>query len=208
MVITLENGREVTLRSIYGYIGGLSQGMAYRDPTPQEEVEFTRIQAMIDKAPNDLYIIDTLPQPTVDAIFQLVDRYRPDVVIIDQLTLLTVPGSKNADWQTKTEISRSIKNFCQNRKIPVFALTQASRAADNEAGGLAKATQIGYTDAYLQDADTLFSLGKDPTKIGQRYLQITEGRRCEERPTLDMFWDLNNSLIQENREVLLEVGGL
>lgn len=207
MIITLENGREVTLRSLYGYIGGLSQGLAFREPTADEQIELNKVQGLIDKAPNDLYIIDTLPSPTVEAVIQLIDRYKPDIVVIDQLTLLSSTEGK-ADWEKKMSISRSLKSFAQNRKIPIFALTQAARAADNEAGGIATSTQVAYTDAYLQDADILLGLGRDPTGMSQRYLKVIEARRCEERPTLDMRWDLNTSDIHEVREVLLEVEGL
>jgi KaiC/GvpD/RAD55 family RecA-like ATPase len=207
LIITLENGRDVTLRSIYAYIGGMSQGIAFREPLPAEEAALTRVQAMIDKAPNDMYIIDTLPTPTADSIFQLVDRYKPDIIIIDQLTLLSAVEGK-ADWEKKMAISRALKNFAQNRKIPIFALTQAARAADGQAGGIATSSQVAYTDSYLQDADNLLGLGKDPDAIAQRYLKLIESRRCDGRPTLDMQWDLNASTIVENREVLLEISGI
>lgn len=88
---------------------------------------------------------------TVAWIQSKAEKYKPDVIFIDGMYLLSDPsGSKVQDWQRVTNISRAIRGMVLSLKIPAICTMQANRkAAQHSSGNL---DEIAYADAVGQDA--------------------------------------------------------
>lgn len=91
---------------------------------------------------------------TVPWIQSKVEKYKPDLVFIDGMYLLSdVNGGKKgqtADWLRVTNISRAVRGMILHTKIPVIATMQANRGAAKHADG--NLDEIAYADAVAQDA--------------------------------------------------------
>jgi replicative DNA helicase len=89
---------------------------------------------------------------TVAWLQSKVEHYKPDIVFIDGMYLLSdsTGNKKTADWQRVTNISRAIRNMILHTRIPVVATMQANRGAAKHAEG--NLDEIAYADAVGQDA--------------------------------------------------------
>lgn len=69
---------------------------------------------------------------TPDVLRSKIERYKPDLVITDYLTLMA-DGSGQADtWETYLRISKRLKNFAVRYNIPVIAILQGTITNDAE----------------------------------------------------------------------------
>ena len=91
---------------------------------------------------------------TVPWIQSKVEKYKPDIVFIDGMYLLsdTTNGKKGptADWLRVTNISRAVRSMILHTRTPVIATMQANRGAAKHADG--NLDEIAYADAVAQDA--------------------------------------------------------
>ena len=79
-----------------------------------------------------------------------------EILCIDGVYFMSYSGKSSSDWQELTEVSRTLKQIANKRKIAVIGVIQANRSAEN-ATGLGSAAG---TDAFTQDSDLL--LGVNP----------------------------------------------
>ena len=80
-----------------------------------------------------------------------VEKYKPDIVFIDGMYLLSIgSGKKVANWEKVTEISRGIREMILATDTPAVCTMQANRGAAKNAS--ANLDEIAYADAVAQDA--------------------------------------------------------
>lgn len=89
---------------------------------------------------------------TVDWLQAKVDKYKPDIVFIDGLYLLSdSKGGKNQKDNFRVQnISRDIRQMILSTETPVVATIQATRAAAGHKN--ANLDEIAFSDAIAQDA--------------------------------------------------------
>lgn len=89
---------------------------------------------------------------TVEWLHAKVDKYKPDVVLIDGMYLLSDnKGGKNQKDNFRVQnISRDIRQMILETEIPVVATIQATRAAAGHKN--ANLDEIAFSDAIAQDA--------------------------------------------------------
>lgn len=85
-----------------------------------------------------------------------------DLIIVDYLQLMMLPGGKNRDSmvQQVTEISRSLKNLARELDVPVIALSQLSRAVEQR-GGLPRLSDLRDSGSIEQDADIVMFIHRE-----------------------------------------------
>ncbi len=64
----------------------------------------------------------------LDLIEVAIDRYRPDVVIVDALYLIRPDYPRGALWEQVKNVSDNLKRISVYYKIPVFTSTQFNRS--------------------------------------------------------------------------------
>jgi hypothetical protein len=91
---------------------------------------------------------------TVPWIQSKIEKYKPDLVFIDGMYLLSdvTNGKKGptADWLRVTNISRAVRSMILHTHTPVVATMQANRGAAKHSDG--NLDEIAYADAVAQDA--------------------------------------------------------
>jgi replicative DNA helicase len=104
------------------------------------------------------------------------------MLIIDYLQLMeSRHGNKNSDnrVQEVAEISRGLKGIARELNIPVLALSQLSRAAENVKPAIPKLSHLRESGSIEQDADVVMFIyrkaadgnyRKDEIPLDERYL--------------------------------------
>jgi hypothetical protein len=116
--------------------------------TPQEKPE-NRRPLLISE--------DRAGAMTLSGLQAKIDQYKPDVVFIDGAYFLVDEITKESGTPLAlTNISRGIKKLALNSDIPVIVTTQ-SLASKMGRNGLS-ANSLGYTSAWVQDADLVVGM--------------------------------------------------
>lgn len=87
---------------------------------------------------------------TVSWLDSKIDKYKPDIMFIDGLYLLSDTKKSSSDHVRVMNISRDVRSMILHRGVPVIASMQANRKA--AAHGDANLDEIAYSDALAQDA--------------------------------------------------------
>ena len=122
-----------------GSIGPLSEANIYIDDTPG--ISITEIRAKCRKLKLEKNI---------------------GLIVIDYLQLIQGTGKRNASREQEiSEISRSLKILAKELDVPVIALSQLSRAAEQRADHRPMLSDLRESGAIEQDADIVMFLYRD-----------------------------------------------
>lgn len=111
-------------------------------------------------------------RPTVGDLTTFVDNFKPDVLIIDQLSLMRDSTSGVRDERIKfLNIMRDLRTLSADKRIPIIILSQANReATEKEDDGTYKLPEIHHlaeSDAVAQYATRAISLAGSPSSDGK-----------------------------------------
>ena len=84
-----------------------------------------------------------------------------DLVVIDYLQLMQVPGSKENRNAEISEISRSLKAMAKELNVPVIALSQLNRAVDSRTEKRPNMSDLRDSGSLEQDADIVIFIFRE-----------------------------------------------
>lgn len=137
---------------------------------------------------NSNLIIDDTPGISVSEMRSKCRKYKMehgiDLIIIDYLQLMSASvGSKSDSRQQEiSEISRALKGLARELNVPVIALSQLSRAAEQRTDHKPMLSDLRESGAIEQDADVVmfiyreFYYTKEPEKENQADIIIAKQR--------------------------------
>ena len=144
-----------------------------------------------------IYIDDT-PGITVSEIRAKCRKLKLEkdigLVVIDYLQLIQWSGKKNASREQEiSEISRSLKILAKELDIPVVALSQLSRAAEQRADHRPMLSDLRESGAIEQDADIVMFLYRDdyynPDTEKKNIAEIILAKhRAGSTGTIELLW--------------------
>ena len=144
-----------------------------------------------------IYIDDT-PGITVSEIRAKCRKLKLEkdigLVVIDYLQLIQGSGKKNASREQEiSEISRSLKILATELDIPVVALSQLSRAAEQRADHRPMLSDLRESGAIEQDADIVMFLYRDdyynPDTEKKNIAEIILAKhRAGSTGTIELLW--------------------
>ena len=123
-------------------------------------------------------VIDDDTALTPERASRRIRQVRPDVVIVDYLGLMRTEHNEGTRNDVVSELSRSLKQLARRYKIPVIALSQLSRSAENKPRPELK--DLRDSGSLEQDADVVILLWRNgpPQPDGQRIvLDVAKNRQ-------------------------------
>jgi replicative DNA helicase len=162
---SLEMGRDQLLLKILSSISGVYQ-TRLRDSRylkNEDWVKLTNASSIIYDAP--MYIDDTAgisPMEIRAKLRRLVIKEKNlALVVVDYLQLMKIKGRTDSREQEISEISRSMKSIAKEFHIPVIALSQLNRKAEEGDEKRPKMSQLRESGAIEQDADIILLIYRD-----------------------------------------------
>jgi len=108
-----------------------------------------------------LFIVDT-PHMTMLNIQTMARMLRIqekiEIIFIDYIGLISSDNNQLQRWELISQVSRSLKGLARELNIPVVALSQLRREAENQKPSLADIRESGSIE---QDADMVMFLNRD-----------------------------------------------
>jgi KaiC/GvpD/RAD55 family RecA-like ATPase len=151
--------KEMTQDNIHMRAAACIAGIPYQEfrrgkLEPEEEQLLYSLASMCKDSGFDPICLngrDAKGADTVGWVHSKVEKYKPDVVFIDGMYLLsTASNKKAANWERVTEISRGIREMILATEVPAICTMQANRGAAKHSN--ANLDEIAYADAIAQDA--------------------------------------------------------
>lgn len=168
-IFSLEMSREQVIDRI---IAAESQVPLWKILTGRisEDVEFSMIQNALDKLSTAQVFIDDTPSLNIIQMRSMARRLQVEhglgLLVVDYLQLIRPRTSSENMVQQVTEISRSLKALARELKVPVFAVSQLSRAVDQRDNKVPKLSDLRESGSIEQDADVvMFIYRKDRERI-------------------------------------------
>jgi replicative DNA helicase len=143
---------------------------------------------------------------TIDDIGQIIDTVKPDVVGIDQLSLIASNRKYRSIRENYISTMDSLKKLTLQHHCPIILLTQANREAAKEQRKVLNAEpeidQVAESDAPAQYADKFASIRKtgDVFKIVVKKYRSGKDTIENEEPKIFLYWDLDIGMYREIKE--------
>lgn len=194
LYISLEMEAGAILRKFDAMASSLDYKKLKQLKLPDDQLANWRQKAQeIAETAHDIPVIDSIRHCTPDHIFAETVRHKPDLVIVDYLSLMksaSPQGRGAAMWQTVTEITQDLKQNARTLKIPIIAAAQTNRSGGKDGAEL---DNIGYSMSVVQDSDVVIGLYasdemKEAREMEIRLRKNRDGRLGE----FTCVWDHEN----------------
>jgi replicative DNA helicase len=156
------------------------------DLDEKEMKRWESVAAIADNAKNSIAVIDEIGKPTVERVYAEAVRRKPDVVMIDYISLMETPRQTDNMWADLTRLTRQLKLMARTLHIPVWGLAQTNIQGASEGAQL---HNIAYSRSIGQDSDIVLGLFCNEEMMRNRQMQIRMLKNRDGRPTQqDMLW--------------------
>lgn len=162
-VFSLEMSKEQLVQRMVSSAAELDQ-QKLRTGRLQEEDWATLVSAVGPLAEAPIYLDDT-PAVSVRDIRAKCRRLKVEkdlaLVIIDYLQLMSGNGRSESRQQEVSQISRSLKALARELNVPIIALSQLSRSAEQSADKKPSLSHLRESGSLEQDADIVMFIHRD-----------------------------------------------
>lgn len=125
-----------------------------------------------------------------------IDKYKPDIVLIDSAYLMEDDQGAKDDWLRVAHITRDLKKLAKRAKIPIFINTQADKNTSKKTGP--ELGSIMYTQAIGQDSDNVLALYRDEIMINDKEMGVKVLKQREGTlGKLTLNWDFDTMNFSE-----------
>ncbi len=141
---------------------------------------------------------DSTSLTTLSALAGKIQEYRPDALYVDGLYLMDdEEGEKRGSPQALTNITRGFKRLSQRFDIPVIGTTQVLPSKiNNQRTRAITADSIGYSSSFIQDADLILGVERNPDFEDRAIIRVVEGRSVA-RAEVHIMWDWKTMEFEE-----------
>lgn len=130
-----------------------------------EDSDWPRLTSAVEILKDAKLYIDDTPALTPAELRarcrRMAKEHGLDMVIVDYLQLMQVPGTKENRATEISEISRSLKAIAKELNIPVIALSQLNRSLEQRPNKRPVMSDLRESGAIEQDADVIVFIYRD-----------------------------------------------
>ena len=130
-----------------------------------EDNDFSKIQEAIGTLSESPIFIDDSPSSTVMEIRTKARRLQAEhnlgLIIVDYLQLINPLNPRESIVQQTTEISRSLKALARELDLPLIAISQLSRAAEQRSPRIPRLADLRESGSLEQDADVVLMIYRE-----------------------------------------------
>jgi replicative DNA helicase len=156
---TLEVDREDTEDCIVALAAGVSHERIQKHALDAREWErIARARQDMDGA--DL-IIDDTAELTLPALRASIRRHRPDLVIVDQLQLMTTPPGAGKREEAVGAISRGLKTTAMAEHVPIMVVSKMNRGPEMRQDKRPMMADLRESGSLESDADVVVLLYRE-----------------------------------------------
>ena len=113
------------------------------------------------KQPFKIISNDTGSEMTPNLIASKIDQYRPDIVIVDYLQLMTDnSGTSNNETVKIKNLSRELKLLAISQQLPILAIASATPDDATDLESVPQLGQVAWSRQIAYDADWVLSMGR------------------------------------------------
>lgn len=135
---------------------------------------------------------------TLSALDAKLAENRPDALYVDGVYLMDDEnGEPKGSPQALTNITRGFKRMAQKWDMPIIVTTQVlSWKLANRRTRAITADSIGYTSSFVQDADLVLGVERNPDMDDQSIIRVVEARTAP-RGEVHVAWDWSTMNFEE-----------
>jgi replicative DNA helicase len=127
--------------------------------------DWNRLDSAMSQLQSTRLYIDETPALTPTEVQARARRMKRekglDLIVIDYLQLMNVPGTKENRATEISEISRSLKALAKELKVPVIALSQLNRGVEQRQDKKPVMSDLRESGALEQDADVILLIYRE-----------------------------------------------
>jgi replicative DNA helicase len=98
---------------------------------------------------------------TPNLIAAKIDQYRPDIVIVDYLQLMSDNGLTSVNETVKIKnLSRELKLLAISQQLPIIAIASATPDDASDLESVPQLGQVAWSRQIAYDADWVLSMGR------------------------------------------------
>lgn len=137
---------------------------------------------------NDIIVLDNISNCTLERVYSLGKQYQPDLLVIDYITLMKMPGERLATYEKITLLTHALKNMARDPEFPpIVSVAQNNRSAFEEGSNL---HNIAGSNSVATDSDVVVGLHQDEDMAAQNKMEVRVLKnRDGQTLTVDMFWN-------------------
>jgi len=130
-----------------------------------EDSDWPRLTSAVEILKDAKLFIDDTPALTPGELRarcrRITREHELDLILVDYLQLMQVPGTKENRATEISEISRSLKAMAKELKVPVVALSQLNRSLEQRPNKRPVMSDLRESGAIEQDADVIVFIYRD-----------------------------------------------
>ncbi|CAB4176694.1 DnaB Replicative DNA helicase [uncultured Caudovirales phage] len=177
---SLEQPRgQITTRLHTFLSGGVFQHSSLSKGTVNLDEYRDWLCAIRETCPGTIQVTDaTRGRTSVSTIASHVERHRPDIVVVDYLTLLKSNGD---DWKAMASVSSDLKTLAMSYGVGIVAAAQLNREFGLRS--LPGPEALAQSDAFGQDADAVITMRRHKETDQVMEMRLSKYRHGEDGMT-------------------------
>lgn len=163
MILSLEMTENEVRNRIFTVIGDgkFSHRIMSAGKVDEHDFKEWAEENIVGKSPFKIISGDGDGAVTPSVIRAKIDQYKPDIVIIDYLQLMTDNSNTNANETVKIKnLSRELKLLAIAEQIPVIAIASATPDDATDLESVPQLGQVAWSRQIAYDADWVLALGR------------------------------------------------
>lgn len=161
LILSLEMTEAEVRNRIYAILSPWSHNQISAGAIPEKEFREWADDFMKDKPPFKIMSGNIGSEVTPNLISAKIDQYKPDIVYIDYLQLMTDNNLTSGQETVKIKnLSRELKLMAVHESLPVVAITSATPTDPSDMDSVPQLGQVAWSRQISYDADWVLGLGR------------------------------------------------